>query len=283
MVKITECPRDAMQGIKNFIPTDAKADYINALLQVGFDIIDFGSFVSPKAVPQMRDTGQVISMLDMTDTDSKLLAIVPNRQGALSAIMFDEITYLGFPFSISPTFLQKNINADIEKSFETVKALLDICGRSRKMLMVYISMAFGNPYGDSWDIPLLAEWVDKLQQSGVRNIALSDTVGVGTSENIGKSFETLVPAYPDVHFGLHLHTTSANWEQKIDTAYSGGCRSFDGVLSGLGGCPMAGPQLVGNIRTSDLLEYFNKNNIPHNIDEQHLSEALEKAVKTMEI
>jgi len=283
VVKITECPRDAMQGIKHFIPTDIKADYINALLQVGFDIIDFGSFVSPKAVPQMRDTGQVISMLDMTDTDSKLLAIVPNRQGALSAIMFDEITYLGFPFSISPTFLQKNINSDLEKSFDTVKILLDICERSRKMLMVYISMAFGNPYGDSWDIPLLTEWVDKLHKVGVKNIALSDTVGLGSAENIGKSFGTLVPTYPDVHFGLHLHTTAADWEQKIDAAYQGGCRSFDGVLSGLGGCPMAGPQLVGNIRTSDLLEYFNKNNIPHNLNEQHLSVALEKAVKTMEV
>ena len=282
MVKITECPRDAMQGIKTFIPTDVKADYINALLQVGFDVIDVGSFVSPKAVPQMRDTGELLGMLDLSASDSELLVIVPNKHGALSAIMYDEITYLGFPFSVSPTFLQKNIRSDVEQSFNTAKELLDICGRGGKLLMVYISMAFGNPYGDVWSIELLSEWVDKLHKAGIKNIALSDTVGLGTAENIGEGFSKLVPAYPEVSFGLHLHTTSANWYEKIDAAYTNGCRSFDGVLSGLGGCPMAGPKLVGNIRTSDLLEYFKKNNIPANLDEEALSIALEKAVKTME-
>lgn len=281
MVKITECPRDAMQGIKTFIPSDIKADYINALMRVGFDVIDFGSFVSPKAVPQMRDTGQVISLLDMSDTDSKLLAIVPNKHGAYSAIMFDEITYLGFPFSISPTFLQKNIRSDLEQSFNTVKQVLDICERSRKFLRVYISMAFGNPYGDAWSIDLLAEWVDQLHKAGVKEIALSDTVGLGTVESIGAGFASVVSAYPDISFGLHLHTTSADWYEKIEAAYTNGCRSFDGVLSGLGGCPMAGPQLVGNIRTSDLLEYFHNNSIPVNINEDALSVALEKAMNTM--
>jgi hydroxymethylglutaryl-CoA lyase len=271
-----------MQGIKTFIPSEIKTDYINALLQVGFDVIDFGSFVSPKAVPQMRDTGQVISMLDMSDSDSKLLAIVPNKHGAYSAIMFDEITYLGFPFSISPTFLQKNIRSDLEQSFNTVQQILDICERSRKFLRVYISMAFGNPYGDAWNIDLLTEWVDKLHKAGVKEIALSDTVGLGTVENIGAGFATVVSAYPDIAFGLHLHTTSADWHEKIDAAYTHGCRSFDGVLSGLGGCPMAGPQLVGNIRTSDLLDYFRQNDIPVSINEDALSVALEKAMKTME-
>ncbi len=282
VVKITECPRDAMQGIKTFIPTDIKADYINALLHVGFDVIDVGSFVSPKAVPQMRDTGQLLSMLDLSESDSELLVIVPNKQGAFSAIMYDEITYLGFPFSISPTFLQKNIRSDIQQSFNTVKELMDICERGGKLLMVYVSMAFGNPYGDDWNIELLAEWVEKLHKTGVKNIALSDTVGLGTVENIGAGFSTVVPAYPEVSFGLHLHTTSANWYEKIDAAYTNGCRSFDGVLSGLGGCPMAGPQLVGNIRTSDLLAYFKQNDIPTKIDEEALNIALEKAVKTME-
>lgn len=282
MVKITECPRDAMQGITSFIPTDMKADYINALLQVGFDVIDFGSFVSPKAVPQMRDTGQVLSLLDMSDTESKLLAIVPNKQGAYSAIMFDEITYVGYPFSISPTFLQRNIRSDLQKSFQAVEEINDICERSGKLLRVYISMAFGNPYGDEWSIELLAEWTDKLHKLGVKDIALSDTVGLGTVENIGKSFATVVATYPDVSFGLHLHTTSADWYEKIDAAYTNGCRSFDGVLSGLGGCPMAGPQLVGNIRTSDLLTYFHENQISTTINEDALSNALEKALKTMQ-
>jgi hydroxymethylglutaryl-CoA lyase len=271
-----------MQGIKTFIPSDIKADYINALLQVGFDVIDVGSFVSPKAVPQMRDTGKVLSLLDLSETDSELLAIVPNKHGAYSAIIFDEITYLGFPFSISPTFLQKNIRSDLEQSFNTVKELIDICNRSRKLLVVYISMAFGNPYGDEWSIELLVEWVDKLHKEGVMHIALSDTVGLGTVESIRAGFSNVVPVYPDVSFGLHLHTTSADWYEKIDAAYISGCRSFDGVLSGLGGCPMAGPQLVGNIRTSDLLDYFRKNNIPTQIDEEALSIALEKAMKTME-
>ncbi len=281
MIKITECPRDAIQGIKNFIPTEIKADYINALLQVGFDTIDFGSFVSPKAIPQMRDTGKVLSMLDLSHSNSRLLAIVPNKQGAYSAIMFDEITYLGYPFSISPTFLQRNIKSDLVQAFSEASELLNICDKSRKELRLYISMAFGNPYEDPWNIDLLVEWVDKLRQAGVKSIALSDTVGLGTADTIAEVFKTVVPAYKDIEFGLHLHTISTGWYQKIDAAYQNGCRSFDGVLSGLGGCPMAGPNLVGNIRTSDLLDYFYRNKIPVEMNEEALHIAIEKALKTI--
>ncbi|WKN42011.1 hydroxymethylglutaryl-CoA lyase [Tunicatimonas pelagia] len=256
MIKITECPRDAMQGIEMFIPTEDKVRYINAILQVGFDTVDFGSFVSPKAIPQMRDTAEVLTQLDLTNTDSKLLAIIGNQRGAADAVQFDEITYLGFPFSISPTFLQRNINSTVEKSFDLVKALLETCNQHNKQLVTYVSMAFGNPYGDEWNIELLLHWIDQLHLAGVRHITLADTVGIGEATHIGTALAIAIPAYQEISFGLHLHTKSTDWREKIDAAYQSGCLHYDGVLSGLGGCPMAGPDLVGNIHTRHLLNYF---------------------------
>lgn len=271
--KITECPRDAMQGIKAFIPTREKARYINALLQVGFDTIDFGSFVSPKAIPQMRDTAEVLSLLELNDASSKLLAIVGNRRGAEDALHHEEITYLGFPFSISPTFLQRNINATLQESFDLVKELLSLCQANNKKLVTYISMAFGNPYGDAWSAEVLLHWIDQLQGAGVRHISLADTYGLAAPESIGSVLSTALPAYTEVHFSLHLHTTSALWHQKVDAAYTNGCRHFEGVLNGLGGCPMAGPELVGNLKTSDLIAYFQQNNVALDLDLDALKEA----------
>ncbi len=258
MVKITECPRDAMQGIQPFIPTEDKVRYINAILDVGFDTVDFGSFVSPKAIPQMRDTAEVLRQLNVDSSSSKLLAIIGNQRGAQDAVQYDEITYLGFPFSISPTFLQRNINSTVERSFALVQELLSICQQHDKQLVTYISMAFGNPYGDGWDTELLLHWIDQLHLAGVRRITLADTVGIGKAEHIGTTLSIAIPAYQEVTFGLHLHTTAADWQEKIDTAYQAGCLHYDGVLSGLGGCPMAGPDLVGNIHTRNLLNYFSK-------------------------
>ena len=260
MVKITECPRDAMQGIETFIPTKDKVRYINAILEVGFDTVDFGSFVSPKAIPQMRDTSEVLKQLNVDSSPSKLLAVVGNQRGANDAVQFDEISYLGFPFSISPTFLKRNINSTVEESFTLVQELLEVCEKRNKQLVTYISMAFGNPYGDIWNTELLLHWVDQLHLAGVRNITLADTVGVAQATHIGTALAIAIPAYQEVHFGLHLHTKSVDWQDKIDAAYRSGCRYYDGVLSGLGGCPMAGPDLVGNIHTQNLIEYFTEKN-----------------------
>ena len=255
-VHLTECPRDAMQGIKTFIPTPNKVRYIQSILEVGFDTVDFGSFVSPKAIPQMRDTTEVLSQLNLSNTTSKLLAIVGNKRGAEDAVQHEAITYLGFPFSISPTFLQRNIHSTIEQSFALVQELLALCAQHGKQLTTYISMAFGNPYGDSWSVETLLHWVDQLHHAGVRRIVLADTTGLGNPQTIGTALATVIPAYAEVEFGLHLHTTSQDWYEKVDAAYRQGCRHFEGVLSGLGGCPMAGPTLVGNIQTRDLLHYF---------------------------
>ena len=282
-VKIIESPRDAMQGLSTFIPTKDKARYINALLKVGYHTIDFGSFVSPKAIPQMRDTADVLKLLDLSDTKSKLLAIVPNRKGGEIAAGYDEINYLGYPFSISPTFLRRNINSTIEKSQKTVGELLDICERKDKTLVVYISMAFGNPYGDEWSGDLVANWVNTLYEMGVRIIQLSDTVGISSRKNIGCLFSALVPEFRDVEFGLHLHTTIRHWFKKIDAAFQGGCRRFDTVINGLGGCPMAENRLVGNLRTSNLLEYLEVNNIKVDIDEVAFEKAYETALEVFKL
>ena len=260
-IHLTECPRDAMQGIKSFIPTAHKVRYINSILRVGFDTVDFGSFVSPKAIPQLRDTAEVLAQLDLSNTSSKLLAIVGNRRGGEAAVQPAEITYLGFPFSISPTFLQRNINSTVEQSFALVQELLELCQPSGKQLLVYVSMAFGNPYGDPWSVEELLHWIDQLHHAGVRHITLADTTGLGTAPVIGSALEIAIPAYAEVTFGLHLHTTAPDGPAKIDAAYRQGCRHYDGVMSGLGdislgGCPMAGPDLVGNIQTRDLLTYF---------------------------
>ena len=280
-VHLTECPRDAMQGIKTFIPTTNKVRYIQSILKVGFDTVDFGSFVSPKAIPQMRDTTEVLSQLDLSDTTSKLLAIVGNKRGAEDAVQHAAITYLGFPFSISPTFLQRNIHSTIEQSFALVQELLALCAQHGKQLTTYISMAFGNPYGDSWSVETLLHWVDQLHHAGVRRIVLADTTGLGNPQTIGNALATVIPAYAEVEFGLHLHTTSQDWYEKVDAAYRQGCRHFEGVLSGLGGCPMAGPTLVGNIQTRDLLHYFDQQAVATGLDREAFVQAERIAAEIM--
>ena len=265
-LKLIECPRDAMQGIHDFIDTDLKAEYINSLLKVGFDTIDFGSFVSPKAIPQMRDTAEVLSKLDLDGTNTKLLAIVANLRGANDASQFDEITYLGYPFSISETFQLRNTNATIEESLNRVEQISEICVKSKKELVIYISMGFGNPYGDEWNVEICQKWVDHLADKGVKIMALSDTIGVANPGSIDYLFSNLIPPYPDVEFGAHLHTRPDMWEDKIIAAYESGCRRFDSTISGYGGCPMAKDDLTGNMPTENLLYFFEKNNIETNLD-----------------
>ena len=265
-LKLIECPRDAMQGIHDFIDTDLKAEYINSLLSVGFDTIDFGSFVSPKAIPQMKDTAEVLSKLDLDNTDTKLLAIVANLRGANDAAKHKEITYLGYPFSISETFQLRNTNATIEESLERVSQIQEICGQGNKELVIYISMGFGNPYGDEWNVEICQKWVDKLANMGIKIMALSDTIGVANPGSIEYLFNNLIDPYPNIEFGAHLHTTPDAWEDKIIAAYNSGCRRFDSTISGYGGCPMAKDDLTGNMPTENLLYYFDKNNIDSGIN-----------------
>lgn len=282
-MKIIECPRDAMQGIHEFIPTEKKIEYINSILKVGFDTVDFGSFVSPKAIPQMRDTALVLDQLDFTDSNSKLLAIIANVRGAQDAVEFEEISYLGFPFSISETFQQRNTNSSMAESLTRVEEIQDLCVRNKKKLVVYISMAFGNPYGDQWSSDVAVEWTKRLAQMGIRIIALSDTIGVSNPDNITYLFSKLVPEFPGVEFGAHLHTTPDKWEEKVHAAYTSGCRRFDSAIKGYGGCPMAADKLTGNMPTENLLSYFNKHNIATGIDENAFAEAMKIAVKTFPI
>lgn len=265
-LKLIECPRDAMQGIHDFIDTDLKVDYINSLLQVGFDTIDFGSFVSPKAIPQMKDTAEVLSKLDLSNTKSKLLAIVANMRGANDAAQYAEIGYLGYPFSISETFQLRNTNATIEESLDRVMQIQEVCGKSNKELVIYISMGFGNPYGDEWNVEICQKWVNKLADIGIKIMALSDTIGVATPGSISYLFSNLIPPYPNVEFGAHLHTRPDAWEDKVIAAYDSGCRRFDSTISGYGGCPMAKDDLTGNMPTENLLYYFDKHNIESGID-----------------
>ncbi len=256
-VKIIECPRDAMQGIKtHFISTQDKANYINALLRVGFDTIDFGSFVSPKAIPQMRDTAAVLSKLDLADSQSKLLAIIANVRGANDAAQFEEIDYLGYPFSISENFQMRNTHKTISQSIDTLKEILSIATRSDKEVVAYLSMGFGNPYGDPWNADIVAEWTEKLSNMGVKILSLSDTIGSSTPEVIDHLFSNLIPKYPKIEFGAHLHTTRNTWKEKVAAAYKAGCNRFDGAILGYGGCPMAKDALTGNMPTEKLLSYF---------------------------
>ncbi|MEL7021638.1 MAG: hydroxymethylglutaryl-CoA lyase [Bacteroidota bacterium] len=266
MLKIIECPRDAMQGLKPFIPTEHKSRYINQLLQVGFDTIDFGSFVSPKAIPQMRDTAEVLSQLDLSSTTSKLLAIVANQRGANDAVQFDEINYLGYPFSISETFQLRNTNATIEESLERVADIQDTCVKHGKEMVVYISMGFGNPYGDAWNVEVVGKWTEVLANMGIRILQLSDTIGVSNPQNISYLFSQLIPAYPQVEFGAHLHTTPTTWKEKVHAAYANGCRRFDGAIKGYGGCPMAKDDLTGNMATENMMYYFDENDIETSLD-----------------
>lgn len=256
IIKIIECPRDAMQGIKTFIPTELKVAYIQSLLRVGFDTIDFGSFVSPKAIPQMIDTAEVLSKLDLSQTKSKLLAIIANTHGAELAAQHTEIKYLGFPFSISENFQMRNTHKTIAESLVTLQEILTIADLSNKEVVTYISMGFGNPYGDQWNVEIVANWTEKLAAMGVKIISLSDTIGSSTPEVISYLFSNLIPKYPAIEFGAHLHTTADKWHEKINAAYSAGCRRFDGAIQGFGGCPMAKDDLTGNMPTEKMLSYF---------------------------
>ncbi|MBG6187283.1 hydroxymethylglutaryl-CoA lyase [Flavobacterium sp. CAN_S2] len=255
-IKIIECPRDAMQGIKPFIPTEKKVAYIQSLLRVGFDSIDFGSFVSPKAIPQMQDTAEVLARLDLSQTRSKLLAIIANTQGATLAAVHPEIRYLGFPFSISENFQMRNTHKTIAESLITLQEILEIADRSNKEVVAYLSMGFGNPYGDPWNVEIVGEWTQKLAVMGVKILSLSDTVGSSTPDVISYLFSNLIPKYPEIEFGAHLHTTPDKWFEKIDAAYKAGCRRYDGAIQGFGGCPMATDDLTGNMPTEKLLSYF---------------------------
>lgn len=272
-MKIIECPRDAMQGIKQFIPTETKVKYLNSLLNVGFDTIDFGSFVSPKAIPQMQDTAEVLKQLDLSATKSKLLAIVANTRGAEQACEFEEIRYLGFPFSISETFQQRNANSSIAESLVRVEEIQNLCVKTNKELVVYISMAFGNPYGDVWNSDIVIEWTKKLSNLGIKIIALSDTVGVSDKENITYLFSNIIPEFKGVEIGAHLHSTKEKALEKIDAAYKSGCQRFDVAIHGFGGCPMAKDDLTGNLATEDLELYFETNHIPFNLNKQVLQQA----------
>lgn len=279
MVKIIECPRDAMQGIKPFIPTDQKAAYLNQLLKVGFDTIDFGSFVSPKAIPQMRDTAEVLGQLDRSGSRSKLLAIVANRRGASDAAQFEAIDYLGYPFSISETFQLRNTNATIEESVERVQQIQDICLASGKQLVAYISMGFGNPYGDPWNVEIVQKWADRLVGMGIGILQLSDTIGVASPDSIRYLFSQLLPLYPDTEIGAHFHTLPHKWEEKVATAYENGCRRFDGAIKGYGGCPMAKDDLTGNMPTENMAFYFEDLGLDTGLDLDAFREAMALAVE----
>ena len=279
-VKIIECPRDAMQGIKShFIPTEVKANYINALLKVGFDTIDFGSFVSPKAIPQIRDTAEVLSKLDLSKTSSKLLAIIANVRGANDAAQFEEIDYLGYPFSISENFQMRNTHKTIGQSIDTLEEILSIANRANKEVVAYLSMGFGNPYGDPWNIEIVGDWTEKLSKMGVKILSLSDTIGSSTPEDIDYLFSNLIPKYPNIEFGAHLHTTPEKWREKVDAAFKAGCLRFDGAIKGYGGCPMAKDDLTGNMPTEKLLSYFTEQKAQTGIKPMSFESAYNQALQ----
>ena len=278
-IKIIECPRDAMQGIKAFIPTEKKVEYIQSLLRVGFDTIDFGSFVSHKAIPQMQDTAEVLAKLDLSQTQSKLLAIIANTQGAQIASTHAAIQYLGFPFSISENFQMRNTHKTIAESLITLQEILDIADASNKEVVTYISMGFGNPYGDPWNVDIVGEWTEKLAKMGVKILSLSDTVGSSTPDVISYLFSNLIPEYPNIEFGAHLHTTPDKWHEKVDAAYKAGCVRFDGAIQGFGGCPMAKDDLTGNMPTEKLLSYFTTQKATTNTSPMSFESAYNEATK----
>ena len=265
-VKLIECPRDALQGLKAFVPTKLKANYIQSLLRVGFDTLDFGSFVSPKAIPQMRDTKEVLDILDLSSTRTKLLSIVANLKGAKMASSIDSIDYLGFPFSISENFQMRNTHKTISESETVLRDILEIAQKKSKKLVVYMSMAFGNPYGDPWDVDIVGEWTNRLHSMGVEILSLSDTIGSSKPESISYLFSNLIPKFPHIEFGAHLHTHPNSWYEKLNAAYKAGCYRFDGAIQGFGGCPMASDSLTGNMPTEKMISYFNSENIDTNID-----------------
>ena len=278
-VKIIECPRDTMQGIKDFIPTEKKVQYLQALLRCGFDTIDFGSFVSPKAIPQMVDTAEVLSKLDLSSTKSKLLAIVANTRGAQDASNHPEIQYLGYPFSISENFQMRNTHKTIQQSVETLQEILNIADASNKEVVTYISMGFGNPYGDPWNVEIVGEWTEKLSAMGAKILSLSDTVGTSDPETIDYLFSNLIPKYPDIEFGAHLHTTPTTWHEKIHAAYQAGCVRFDGAIQGFGGCPMAKDDLTGNMPTEKVLSYMTQVKAETNVKMMSFESSYNEATK----
>ena len=274
-IKLIECSRDAMQGWANFIPTEKKIKYLNQLLKVGFDTLDFGSFVSPKAIPQMADTALVYDALDLENTKTKLLAIIANVRGAETAVSFEKIKYLGFPFSISETFQQRNTNSSIAEAFKTVEAIQSLCQKSDKQLVVYFSMGFGNPYGDSFSTEVVANWAEEMNKIGIKIIALSDTVGVANNHTITQLFTSLIPQYPNIEFGAHFHATNDTWQMKIEAAYQAGCYRFDGAIGGFGGCPMAEDELVGNINTQNMIQYFENQGVSLALDKGEFRKSVE--------
>jgi hydroxymethylglutaryl-CoA lyase len=272
--KIIECPRDAMQGIHNFIPTEKKIKYINQLLTIGYDTIDFGSFVSPKAIPQLADTTEVLAGLDVSSTQSKLLAIIANVRGAEQAVKHSPINYLGFPFSISETFQQRNTHSSIAQSLDSVKQIQELCVKNNKELVIYISMGFGNPYGDEWNTEIAEKWVAEMDSIDIKTISLSDTIGIANPNTISYLFSSLIPRFKHIEFGAHLHTTPKTWKEKIEAAYNSGCTRYDGAIKGFGGCPMASDDLTGNMATENLLSFFEEKNIELGLDKKAFADSM---------
>ncbi len=281
-VKIIECPRDAMQGIKDWIPTEAKLQYVQSLLRCGFDTIDVGSFVSPKAIPQMVDTAELLHKLDLSVTESKLLTIVANVRGATDAVQHEMVDYLGYPFSISENFQMRNTHKTIAQSVQILHEILNLADAHHKEVVVYISMGFGNPYGDPWNVDIVGEWTEKLSAMGVKILSLSDTVGTSNAQNIDYLFSNLIPAYPEIEFGAHLHTTPTTWHEKVHAAYQAGCRRFDGAIQGFGGCPMAKDELTGNMPTEKLVSYFAKAKVFDNINTMSFESSYNEALKVFQ-
>lgn len=273
MIKILETPRDAMQGIVNFIPTEAKVKYLNNLLKAGFDSLDFGSFVSPRAIPQLKDSAEVIERLETEDNNTNIVATIGNYRGAVRALEHDKIDTVAYPFSISETFLKKNINSDFEKGKQTIEEILNLCDKKNRTLKIYIAMAFGNPYGDKWNIDILTNWIKILTQIGVKDIVLADTTGNGTAEHIGECYSIYGNEFPELSFGAHLHTLASTWHEKVSAAYDNGCRSFDTVIGGMGGCPMSGKALMGNLNTFDLLQFLKEKGEEIPLDQKVLDKA----------
>ena len=278
-VKIIECPRDAMQGIKDWIPTESKIQYIQSLLRCGFDTIDVGSFVSPKAIPQMKDSAEVLHSLDLSKTDSKLLTIVANLRGAQDAVQHEMVDYLGYPFSISENFQMRNTHKTIDQSIDLLQDIIELADSKNKELVVYISMGFGNPYGDPWNVDIVGEWTERLSKMGVKILSLSDTVGTSDPETIDYLFSNLIPRYSNIEFGAHLHTTPTTWHEKVDAAYKAGCVRFDGAIQGLGGCPMAKDDLTGNMPTEKLVSYFASVQAYDNINTMSFESSYNEALK----
>jgi hydroxymethylglutaryl-CoA lyase len=275
-LKLIECPRDAMQGMNEFVPTEKKANYINQLLKCGFDTIDFGSFVSPKAIPQMRDTADVLSLLDLSSSNSKLLAIIANERGAEDACAFEEINYLGYPFSVSEEFQKRNTNSTIEETLKRVEIIQNKTILSKKKLVIYLSMGFGNPYGEPWSPELVLKWTERLVKLfGIEIIAISDTIGSAKKEDISFLYKTLIPELPQIEFGAHMHVRPENAKEIVKTAFDSGCRRFDSAIRGFGGCPMAKDDLTGNMPTEIMLEYFRENSITTTVDTKEFEKAMQ--------